>query len=159
MITAYIGIGSNLDQPERQILQAMDELAAISETRLNRVSSLYASAPMGPKEQPDYLNAVAEISTGLAPLVLLDELQRIEDDHGRIRERHWGPRTLDLDLLLYGEQVIREQRLTVPHPGISRRAFVLQPLEEIVPRLQVPELGAIRELSAACKDQQVRKIK
>ncbi len=159
MIIAYIGLGSNLDQPKQQLLQALDELADMPETRLNRASSLYASSPMGPKDQPDYLNAIAEISTGLAPLALLDELQRIEDDHGRIRGRHWGPRTLDLDLLLYGEQVIREQRLTVPHPGIAQRAFVLKPLEELAPRLVVPELGTIRELSAACKDQQVRRIK
>ncbi len=159
MISAYIGLGSNLDHPERQLLRAMEELDGIPETRLHRASSLYTGAPMGPQDQPDYLNAVAEIRTGLAPLLLLDELQRIEGQHGRIRGRRWGPRTLDLDLLLYGDRVIREQRLTVPHPGIARRAFVLKPLEEIAPGLLAPELGAIKELSAACTDRQVRRIK
>jgi len=159
MISAYIGLGSNLDHPERQLLQALEELDGISETRLHCASSLYTSVPMGPQDQPDYLNAVAEIRTGLAPLVLLDELQRIEDQHGRIRGQRWGARTLDLDLLLYGDQIIREQRLTVPHPGIALRAFVLKPLEEIAPGLLVPKLGVIKELSAACTDQQVRPIK
>ncbi|WP_456413262.1 2-amino-4-hydroxy-6-hydroxymethyldihydropteridine diphosphokinase [Thiolapillus sp.] len=158
MISAFIGLGSNLHHPERQLLRALEELDALPETRLHCASSLYESAPMGPQDQPDYLNAVAEIRTGLTPLALLDELQRIEEAHGRIREQRWGPRTLDLDLLLYGKQVIREPRLRVPHPGIARRAFVLRPLEEIAPGLLVPELGEVEELSAACADQQVRRI-
>lgn len=158
MIHAYIGLGSNLDHPEQQILQAMDELDCLPETWLSRVSSLYASSPMGPQDQPDYVNAVAKLETRLAPLALLDELQRIEKDHGRVRKQHWGPRTLDLDLLLYADQIIREPRLSVPHPGIAQRAFVLQPLEEIAPGLVVPGLGAIETLSAVCNDQQVRRI-
>ena len=158
MIDAYIGLGSNLDHPQQQILQAMDELDCIPESWLVRTSSLYASAPMGPQDQPAYVNAVAAITTGLAPLDLLDELQEIEKRHGRVRERRWGPRTLDLDLLLYGDQIIREHRLTVPHPGMTRRAFVLKPLFEIAPRLQVPGLGTVEKLWTDCTDQQARRI-
>ncbi|WP_293646156.1 2-amino-4-hydroxy-6-hydroxymethyldihydropteridine diphosphokinase [Thiolapillus sp.] len=158
MIDAYIGLGSNLDQPVQQILQALDELDCVPESWLVRASSLYASAPMGPQDQPDYVNAVADIRTRLAPLDLLDALQEIEKRHGRIRDRRWGPRTLDLDLLLYGDQIIQDRRLTVPHPGLAQRAFVLKPFEEIAPRLRVPGLDDIAALSAACTDQQVRRI-
>lgn len=158
MIDAYIGLGSNLDQPRQQIFQALDELDCVPQSWLVRVSSLYSSAPMGPQNQPDYVNAVAKIHTGLSPVLLLDELQGIENRHGRVRGQHWGPRTLDLDLLLYGDQIIQERRLTVPHPGIAQRAFVLKPLFEIAPRLQLPELDAVEKLLAACRDQQVRKI-
>lgn len=159
MISAYIGLGSNLDQPEQQMLQAVDALDCLPESWLKQVSSLYVSPPMGSQDQPDYINVVAEILTNLAPLMLLDELQRIESDHGRVREQHWGPRTLDLDLLLYGNQIVQEPRLMVPHPGIAKRAFVLKPLEEISPGLSVPGLGAVQALSAACEDQRVRRIR
>lgn len=158
MIDAYIGLGSNIDQPQQHIFQALDELDCIPETWLKAVSSLYASPPMGPQDQPDYVNAVAEIHTGLSPMLLLDELQGIENRHGRVRKQQWGPRTLDLDLLLYGDQIIQERRLTVPHPGIAQRVFVLKPLAEIAPRLIVPSLGSIQTLLAACEDQQVRRI-
>ena len=158
MISAFIGLGSNLDNPEHQILQAMDELDCLPESCLKRASSLYVSAPVGPQEQPDYINAVAEIHTELPPMVLLDELQRIENHHGRVRQQHWGPRTLDLDLLLYGDQIIQEQRLSVPHPAMVQRGFVLQPLKEIAPLLQVPGLGTVQMLAAACAGQQVRRM-
>ena len=158
MIDAYIGLGSNLDDPEQQILDAMDELDCIPESWLAMTSSLYVSAPMGPQNQPDYVNAVALIRTVLEPIHLLDELQAIENRHGRLREQRWGPRTLDLDLLLYGDQVIDVPRLTVPHPGLAERAFVLYPLAEISPDLHVPGLGVVTALRDVSDGEQVRSI-
>ncbi len=158
MITAYIGLGSNLGQPAEQLLRAMDELDCIPESWLGRHSSLYASSPMGPPDQPDYVNAVAELHTALPALALLDALQSIENAHHRVREERWGPRTLDLDLLLYGHEVIDLERLKVPHPGIALRPFVLQPLAEIDGNLQVPGMGRVRDLLDACKAQAARRM-
>src|SRR5690606_19423937 len=112
----YVGLGSNLDDPRRQLLDAMDELDRLPGTRLRRRSSLYRSAPMGRQDQPDFINAVAEIETGLQPEPLLDALQGIEAAHGRVRERRWGPRTLDLDIRIYKNEQIRTERPVVPHP-------------------------------------------
>jgi 2-amino-4-hydroxy-6-hydroxymethyldihydropteridine diphosphokinase len=126
---------------------ALGELAALPSTRLVTASSRYRTPPMGPPDQPDYVNAVAELETALAPLALLDELQRIESAHLRQRgAERWGPRTLDLDLLLYGDARLDLPRLTVPHPGIADRAFVLVPLAEIAPDLSIPGLGPLRRL-------------
>lgn len=158
MISAYIGLGSNLDHPEAQVQRALDELGAIPETRLGRVSSLYASPPMGPRNQPDYVNAVAELRTALPALALLDALQGIENAHHRVRGERWGPRTLDLDLLLYGHEVIDLERLKVPHPGIARRPFVLQPLAEIDRDLWVPGMGRVQDLLDACQEQAARRM-
>ncbi len=141
MITAYIGLGSNLDSPAEQVLQAFAELATLPETQLRAASSLYRSRPLGPGDQPWYINAAAALDTRLAPEALLDALQAIEAAHQRVREVRWGPRTLDLDLLLYGDQLIRSARLTVPHPEMCRRNFVLVPLLEIAPDLIHPETG------------------
>ncbi len=149
-VTVYIGIGANLDGPVQQVSRALDELAALPRTRLVKKSSLYRTPPMGPPDQPDYINAVAELDTWLTPLALLDELQRIEQLHRRVRgAQRWGPRTLDLDLLLYGAQKIEQPRLRVPHPGLAERAFVLLPLVEIAPALAVPGLGALADLKAS----------
>jgi 2-amino-4-hydroxy-6-hydroxymethyldihydropteridine diphosphokinase len=146
-VRAWVGIGANLEDPRRQVETALGELAALPSTRLVTASSRYRTPPMGPPDQPDYVNAVAELETALAPLALLDELQRIESAHLRQRgAERWGPRTLDLDLLLYGDARLDLPRLTVPHPGIADRAFVLVPLAEIAPDLSIPGLGPLRRL-------------
>lgn len=147
--TAFIGIGSNLDNPLLQVQTALRELAEIPETRLLLSSSLYRTPPMGPPGQPDYINAVVELATALGPIELLDQLQALEATHGRVRDIHWGPRTLDLDLLLYGNQAIATARLSVPHPGIAERPFVVLPLAEIAPTLEIPGRGPISALRAA----------
>ncbi len=154
---AYIGLGSNLEQPLDQLQRALPELNQIPRSSLQASSAFYLSSPMGPADQPDYINSVAALQTELPPLELLDELQRIEKAHGRARGLRWGPRTLDLDLLLYGDQLIQNNRLSVPHPGIGERAFVLLPLAELAPELQIPGLGAVSDLLAACNTKGVKK--
>lgn len=135
----FIGLGSNLAEPISQIKAALNAITALVSTRFIQCSSLYASRPMGPQDQPDYVNAVVEIETELAPETLLDALQTIELNQGRERkENRWGPRTLDLDILLYGQQLINSQRLTVPHYGMKEREFVIYPLAEIQPDLILP---------------------
>jgi 2-amino-4-hydroxy-6-hydroxymethyldihydropteridine diphosphokinase len=149
MTTAWIGLGSNLDDPRRQVLDALRELGETDGISLRARSSLYMSAPMGPQDQPDFINAVAAVETQLAPLELLASLRSIERRHARRRERHWGPRTLDLDLLLYGSETIEHPDLQVPHPGIAGRSFVLLPLREIAPGIEIPGKGKVEELLAA----------
>lgn len=132
MITTYIGLGSNLGDSQQILNDAVSQLEQFGQVRVSR---FYRTPPMGPQDQPDYLNAVAELQTTLEPLALLDELQRIENESGRVRLRHWGERTLDLDLLLYGTHSIDHPRLTVPHVGILERDFVLVPLLDLNPNL------------------------
>ncbi|WP_447554281.1 2-amino-4-hydroxy-6-hydroxymethyldihydropteridine diphosphokinase [Vreelandella sp. EE22] len=134
---AYIGIGSNIEEPLVQVRQAITELDQLPLTTVGDVSSLYQSRPVGPQDQPDFINAVAALHTALSPLALLDQLQGLEQRHRRRRLRHWGPRTLDLDLLLFDEQVIDHPRLSVPHPHMTDRAFVLMPLAELDGALSV----------------------
>ena len=150
MKTAFIGLGSNLQQPRQQVLDALDELDCIPESWLECHSSLYSSAPMGPQDQPDYINAVAALRTALPALELLDALQAIEQAHARVRYQRWGPRTLDLDLLLYGQDIMKTPRLTLPHPGIAERAFVLLPLVECRPEIRIPGLGSAAQLLQQC---------
>lgn len=146
-IQAWIGIGSNLHDPVLQVERAVAGLADLVSSRLLRASSLYRSAPMGPAGQPDYINAVAEIATTLPPHRLLDELFAVEAAAGRRRDgERWGPRILDLDILLYGDAVIADERLCVPHPGLPLRPFVLYPLCELEPTLFVPGAGTVEEL-------------
>lgn len=133
MIQVYIGLGSNLDDPIAQIDKAIATLQDHQHVSHLLVSKIYASKPVGPQDQPDYINAVAGFQTSLKPIELLDELQAIEQAHCRIRERHWGPRTLDLDLLLYGQETIESHRLTVPHSFMLERGFVIKPLSDIAP--------------------------
>ncbi len=148
-----IGLGGNLDAPADRVMRARQLLASHEGIREVAFSSLYKSRPMGPKDQPDYVNAVMAIETHLGPLDLLDSLQSIESLEGRVRlGERWGPRTLDLDLLLYGDQVIQHPRLVVPHPGLAVREFVLHPLAEILPDLEVPGVGFVRELADKCPD-------
>lgn len=146
-VTAYIGLGSNLDNPVEQLKSSLAAMAAHPGIRVERVSSFYRNPPMGPQDQPDYINGVAEVSVSLSAEELLDVLITIENDHGRVRKGdRWGPRVLDLDILLYGEDYIETGRLTVPHPGIAKRPFVLQPLAEIAPELVIPGLGSVEKL-------------
>lgn len=137
-ITAYIGLGSNLDNPREQVEQALAELASLPETCLITCSPLYQSIAVGPGNQADYINAVAQLGTSLPPLLLLDQLQDLEQRHQRVRLERWGPRTLDLDLLLYGEEIIAHPRLQIPHPYLHQRNFVLYPLATITPDLVLP---------------------
>jgi len=148
MSRAFVALGGNLDDPERHVRSAFSELAALPRTNVKRRSSLYRAAPLGPPGQPEYINAVAEIETELEPEELLDCLQSIEAAHGRARGEKWGPRTLDLDLLLYDERRIRTARLTVPHAGLTARNFVLGPLAEIAPDLAIPGSGPVDGLLA-----------
>jgi 2-amino-4-hydroxy-6-hydroxymethyldihydropteridine diphosphokinase len=151
VITAYIGLGSNLVDPRQQLVSAQHAIAALPQVQVVAVSSFYRSPPLGPQDQPDYLNAVLAIQTDLPALRLLRELQAIEQQQGRVRTGlRWGARTLDLDLLLYGEHRIVEPTLIVPHPGLAERAFVLYPLYEIAPTLVIPGLGAIAPLLVHC---------
>jgi 2-amino-4-hydroxy-6-hydroxymethyldihydropteridine diphosphokinase len=155
---AYIGLGSNLADPLEQVKTAISNLQLLPDTQLLRWSSLYASPPMGPQDQPDYINAVAAIETALTADQLLNALQDIEHQQGRIRNRHWGERTIDLDVLLYGQNEIDELRLQVPHPGIALRAFVLYPLAEIAPDLNIPNIGKIEHLLQHCPRNGLRKL-
>lgn len=149
MALAYIGLGSNLEDPLAQVTRAFAELAALPETTLIESSPIYSSHAIGP-EQPDYINAVALLDTRLTPLTLLDALQAIEHAHQRVRIQHWGPRTLDLDLLLYGDLSIDEERLKVPHPYLTQRNFVLYPLADITPNLYLPDGTPVGELLSRC---------
>ncbi|WP_136254897.1 2-amino-4-hydroxy-6-hydroxymethyldihydropteridine diphosphokinase [Onishia niordana] len=143
---AYIGLGSNLDDPLTHVERALGELDRLPLTRVAGASSCYASRPVGPQDQPDFINAVAHLETRLSPLSLLDQLQALEQRHARVRQRHWGPRTLDLDLLLYDNQCLHHPRLRLPHPELANRAFVVVPLHELAPSLELPGLGALATL-------------
>jgi 2-amino-4-hydroxy-6-hydroxymethyldihydropteridine diphosphokinase len=135
---AYVGLGSNLQDPVRQVEAAFEELDRLPRTRVVKRSSLYRTAPVGYADQPEFINAVVQLDTGLAAEQLLDELQGLEARHGRERSFPNAPRILDLDLLLFGDLVLRTERLTVPHPRMRERAFVLEPLREIAPHLELP---------------------
>ncbi len=146
-ITAFVALGSNLDDPQAQIRRALRELAALPRTRLVRESSLYRNPAEGGGDQPDFVNAVAMLETHLAPRELLGELLATERAHGRTRDFPNAPRTLDLDIALYGERVVREPGLVIPHPRILGRAFVLLPLAEIAPEAVVPGAGRAADLA------------
>ncbi|MDR5609976.1 MULTISPECIES: 2-amino-4-hydroxy-6-hydroxymethyldihydropteridine diphosphokinase [unclassified Arsenophonus] len=140
MQRVYIAIGSNLDDPLQQVQSAIRELQQLPNTKPIAVSSFYRSKPMGPQDQPDYLNAVIALDTELLPETLLKHTQSIELMHARVRKAdRWGPRTLDLDIMLYGQQVIQTTHLTIPYYGLKEREFVLYPLAEIAPQLRFPD--------------------
>ncbi|MFD2645702.1 2-amino-4-hydroxy-6-hydroxymethyldihydropteridine diphosphokinase [Pseudomonas japonica] len=150
MQRAYIGLGSNLANPREQLHSALDALTQLPDTQLAGISSFYASDSLSPG-QPRYTNAVAALDTRLAPLVLLDALQSIEADQGRERKERWGPRTLDLDILLYADRIIDEPRLTVPHYHMHARPFVLYPLAELVPEdFRLADQRPLAQLLADC---------
>lgn len=152
MERVYIGLGSNLAEPREQLRGALKALAALPSSRFISASSLYVSDPLGPPDQPRYNNAVAALDTTLPPLALLDALQAIEQAQGRTRKaERWGPRTLDLDILLYGDQLLNDARLTVPHYHLHARAFVLYPLAEVAPAtLRLADGRRLADLLAAC---------
>ena len=150
-IISYIGIGANLSQPLQQAKAAIIALSQLSQSRLLAVSPLYCSKPLGPADQPDYINAVAKVETRLEAEALLDALQAIELSQGRERkEERWGPRTLDLDILLYGNHTIQTSRLTIPHYHMAEREFVLYPLADIAADLTLPDGSKLHTLLAQC---------
>jgi len=150
---AFVGLGSNLDDPLTQVQRAVQAMAGIAQTQLITQSSYYSSAPLGPADQPDYINAVVELATALSPHALLAELQAIENAQGRQRGEHWGPRTLDLDLLLYADLQLHTDALTLPHPEMHKRAFVLVPLLEIASDIVIPGLHSAAALLQALDPQ------
>ncbi|MGA7750954.1 MAG: 2-amino-4-hydroxy-6-hydroxymethyldihydropteridine diphosphokinase [Gallionella sp.] len=161
---AFIGLGSNLEDPHRQLQRAFIDLEGLPGTRLAARSSLYRSAPLGCPDQtdfqnqPDFVNAVAKIVTDLTPSALLNALLDIEHQHGRERTFRNAPRTLDLDVLLYDEVQLHQHGLTIPHPQMHGRAFVLQPLLEIVPDIHIPGIGRADLALAGCLDQILERI-
>jgi 2-amino-4-hydroxy-6-hydroxymethyldihydropteridine diphosphokinase len=159
-VVAYVGLGSNLDGPAARVRAALAALAELPQTTLQAASALYASPPFGPVPQPDFVNAVAQLATGLSAVDLLHHLRALEQAQGRMRDGHrWGPRTLDLDLLLYGEATIAIEGLSVPHPGLPERNFVLYPLAEVAAlTLAVPGHGTLGALLATCAADGLRKI-
>ena len=158
MSVAYVALGSNLQQPQVQVTQALRELAELPQTRVMQASSLYRTAPVGYDNQPDFINAVAMVDTSLAPLALLRALLALEDTHGRERPFPNAPRVLDLDLLLYDDIAMQTPELTLPHPRMQERGFVMLPLAEIAPELQIGTHGKASQLAAACRDQGVERI-
>jgi 2-amino-4-hydroxy-6-hydroxymethyldihydropteridine diphosphokinase len=155
---AFVGLGGNVGEPSRHLEQAFDALDHLPRTKLVRRSSLFRSAPLGYADQPEFVNAVAELETELPAPQLLAGLQGIENEHGRSRSFPNAPRTLDLDLLLFGSALIDAPGLTVPHPRMHERAFVLQPLVEIAPLAMIPGHGPARDLLLRCKGQVVERI-
>ena len=158
MTLAYVGLGANIGEPRRQLRTALQELNSLPKTRMTATSGLYRSAALGYLDQPEFLNAVVELDTELSPDALLDNLQEIETAHGRERPFAGAPRTLDLDLLLYGDAALATPRLTVPHPRMHERAFVLKPLAEIAPLAAIPGHGKARDLLCACHGQLAERI-
>ena len=157
-VEAWIGLGSNLEKPLQQLASAITDLTMLPRSSLLSQSPFYRSRPMGPQDQPDFINGVALLHTSLPAQSLLDELQRLEQQHGRVRGRHWGPRTLDLDLLLYGRETIDTDRLTVPHPGIADRDFVLRPMLDINPDLALPNGQRLEQLLTHCSDSHLQRL-
>lgn len=155
---AYIGLGSNQQDPVRQLHQALDAIAALPTTSLLAHSGFYRSAPVGYLDQPDFVNAVASVRTGLAPEALLHGLLDIEQRQGRQRTFRNAPRTLDLDVLLYADREIDRPGLRVPHPAMHLRAFVLLPLLELAPECVIPGIGSARLAVAACADQELERM-
>ena len=154
---AFVALGSNLDDPALHIRRAFDELARLPSSRLLTHSSLYRSGPVGLLNQPDFINAVAQIETALGPHDLLNALLEIEHGHGRVRESPNAPRTLDLDILMYGDLQCDERCLILPHPRMHQRAFVLQPLLEIAPDCRIQGRGTVAELLASCAGQRIER--
>jgi len=155
---AYIGLGSNLEQPQQQVSAAMSALGELPDTRLLARSSLYHSAPVGYADQPDFINAAALVETALTPQMLLQALLALEQQLGRVRTFLNAPRTLDLDILLYDDLVIADTNLVVPHPRMHERAFVLLPLAELAAGLQIPGKGSVSEWLHRCGDQSVQRL-
>ena len=158
-IRVYIGLGSNLEDPVAQVLEAVEELEMIPDSILVSRSSLYRGKPMGPADQPDYVNAVVAMDTLLSAKDFLQALVKIEDMQGRERDTEkWGPRIIDLDLLMYGKEKINTAELTVPHPGMHERDFVIVPLSEIAGNVNIPGQGVLTTLINRCENHSLRKL-
>lgn len=158
MARVYLGLGANLNKPLAQLQFAIEQLDQHEQISITACSSMYASKPMGPQDQPDYVNAVVALVTSLSAEALLDVAQQIEEASGRVRLRRWGERTLDLDILLYDELVMATPRLSVPHPGIEHREFVVIPLAEIAPHLVLPNGISIATLATTIARNGLAKI-
>jgi 2-amino-4-hydroxy-6-hydroxymethyldihydropteridine diphosphokinase len=156
--TAWIGLGSNLDTPLQQLHLALEALNQLPGSRLLDASPVYQSRPVGPADQPDFLNMAAKLATDLEPLALLDELLAIENTQGRVRDQVWGPRLIDLDLLIFGDRTLDERRLKVPHPELANRDFVLQPLLDMDPEITLPDGTALSQLRDHCPDNQLIRL-
>lgn len=155
----YIGLGSNLNDPVMQVKRAVSRLRTLVNSRFIKASSLYQSAPMAAMDQPDYINAIVLLETELSALELLDRLQDIEQEQGRVRDgERWGARVLDLDILLFGEDEIDTERLVVPHYGLHERLFVLLPLMEVEPDLNIPGRGVLKEMLEHCDRSDIKKV-
>jgi len=155
---AYVGIGSNVDEPVKQVRQALLELDRLPHSRVVKRSSLFRSAPVGYASQPDFVNAVAQLETGISAARLLAELQEIESRHGRQRSFANAPRSLDLDLLMFGNSELKTKDLTLPHPRMHERAFVLKPLVEISPEVSIPGVGLAKDSLKSVEHQIVERI-
>ncbi|MDG1293613.1 MAG: 2-amino-4-hydroxy-6-hydroxymethyldihydropteridine diphosphokinase [Pseudomonadales bacterium] len=158
LTTAYIGIGSNMKDPMQQVCTALKTLATLPGCTLVSQSSMYSSDAVGPGQQDSYINAVAELNTEYSAADLLKQLQAIEAAHGRVRKQRWGPRPLDLDILLFGNQIISTSTLSVPHPELNQRHFVLYPLAEIAPELILPDGRSMPELLKECAIGELLKV-
>jgi 2-amino-4-hydroxy-6-hydroxymethyldihydropteridine diphosphokinase len=154
----FVGLGSNLDEPVKQIEAALHMLSEVPGTRVAARSSFYRSAPLGPVPQPDFVNAVAMLRTRRLPRELLEQMQAIERELGRQPGAHWGPRRIDLDLLIFGDETIDEDGLKVPHPGIAERNFVLLPLGEIAPDLFIPGIGQLADIAVNASEPRISRI-
>ena len=158
-VEAYLGLGSNLGDSVATLKSACLAIAAVDGIQLLALSAFYRSKPVGPQDQPDFVNAAVRVGTSLSAEQLLDTLQAIENQHGRVRTQHWGPSTLDVDILLYDDQQIATERLRIPHPEIPFRGFVLYPLQEIAPaELAIPGLNSLSTLIASCPKDGLEKI-
>lgn len=155
----YIGLGSNLDSPIKQLDQALASLSQLPSSTLLSSSSYYGSKPVGPQDQPDFVNAAALLQTALSPEALLTQLQMIERNQGRIKKRHWGERTIDLDILLYGNLILNSEQLTIPHSELANRDFVLRPLLELDASLALPNGTPLSSLLDTCPDNQLQPIR
>jgi 2-amino-4-hydroxy-6-hydroxymethyldihydropteridine diphosphokinase len=158
MTVAYVGLGANIGEPRKQLQDALHDMGALPQTRVTATSGLYRSAPMGYLDQPDFLNAVARLDTALSAARLLENLQKIEQRQNRERSFPGAPRTLDLDLLLYGDQVLDTPALTLPHPRMHERAFVLRPLVELDAEISIPGKGKAGILLSACGSQKIERM-
>lgn len=157
-VTAYLGLGSNQGDRGAMLRDALTRLEASRRVRVRKKSSLYETAPVGVTEQPWFINLVAEVETDLLPLQLLDLVLTVERGLGRVRTRRWGPRTIDIDILLYGDLAISTPTLVIPHPEMTRRRFVLEPLVEIAPDLRLPAGQRVASFLDGIRDQAIRKV-
>jgi 2-amino-4-hydroxy-6-hydroxymethyldihydropteridine diphosphokinase len=156
---AWLGLGANLQHPQAQLTEAIKQISHIPECEVLQVSSFYQTPPWGDEDQPDFINAVVKINTSLQAIELLHQMQAIENDMGRVRkDRRWGPRLIDIDLLLFGDESIESEELTLPHPRMHERAFVLLPLYELDPLIEIPGLGTAEKLLAHLAVEGIRKV-